>query len=1091
MGISFDLTVEELPTGILDRVVTGNYHLKDTFSECRWDGISVTADSWIINDLQVANNMVFLCGSYEAIWDSTNADDNVGSGYQSSSISQPVQPWRDGFFAAVAFDNLANPEAWHIVPCRNILEYINFNPPTNAESNETGLKSMVIDRRTTTLGTNDGSVYITAVGYAGIQDADLAGRLLPPINQYTPYLDSIYSNQDFYPYIYTFKIISAPSEVANMTAQSATNSDFDNLSAIDQLGKGFHLAGLTSDPTMGPNSLDLANSYGLWGGIAVFPMEQFTYRGHEIGILSTPVSGYNNGNPYGRAFGPFFCPTAYEGMFPVIKPMEFLWAVPGYQASRNIDVAQDLFNPESQSGVNTEVHSDANFWRYGKIPRRLHDVAMATSVPSIQDPNNAAFWFQTDIGLGTLVFVGDCLTKDTCSSANSPTTDYEPLVGWATNGYNESETSWNQGVIYGYSSQNISIEDVATYSGGTNTSLVGATIKWVAPSFEIPDPAGTAIYHILLGLESTSPTNRAEILDFQPWLTNPYVSPALAVNDFKVIGPYASWDGIWEATTGLELPEQWTNILAQPRDFTDDEVANGLWLQNYKRYTGTTGVPTGRSQVALGFIDRTRTGPYMLAYDPGSIDQDINPSFNNFGQPDLFEGNNMLKVGVSNGTGLSGPPELTTWTSTGNNSTQYYYQILSYDTCYPDGTPLNPFSWSAITLNTFALDGLYPGATAPAPTKTYTTLASLVSDLNQALTHIKSAGPPYNQNTPQGLNGLRFNLTSDGLGIYLKVDNAILSSLGSDPTSYDQGLQIGNVPVLGSLTNYPYQNGGNIVSYGWNQTQAVDVDPLLVTDAIGSFLEVGEQFNDAIGDSSTTRRPISGDYDTDRDQWIFTFADTQFSVVAATTDYSEILDQTDNFVNNTTGTIPAAMLFANRQETFFLDGVAVAGYYYGPDGDPTGVSNDNEYVVTGTTGRNVKVFLNYMLYDGLDALIAVEVSELGLRVTPENVLWYKTTVLNQNADHEVTLEEIQSWMAQQRAQYEEMQRNKKPISFDDGSKPKVKDFILDEESIEDLLPELTRLPPNPDSDDSDADFLGNDLSGYIKDEEEKRRETDV
>jgi len=82
-------------------------------------------------------------------------------------------------------------------------------------------------------------------------------------------------------------------------------------------------------------------------------------------------------------------------------------------------------------------------------------------------------------------------------------------------------------------------------------------------------------------------------------------------------------------------------------------------------------------------------------------------------------------------------------------------------------------------------------------------------------------------------------------------------------------------------------------------------------------------------------------------------------------------------------------------------------------------------------------------------------------------------------------------MAQQRAQYEELKRNRKPISFDDGSKPKVKDFILDEESIEDLLPELTRLPPNPDSDDSDADFLGNDLSGYIKDEEEKRRETDV
>jgi len=1088
MGISFDLSVEELPTGILDRVIAGGYHLKDTFSECRWDGISVTTDSWIINDLQVANNMVFLCGSYEAIWDSSSADDTIGSGYQSTSISQPIQPWRDGFFAAVAFDNLANPEGWHIVPCRNILEYITFNPPTNADSNEAGLKSMVIDRRTTTLGTNDGSVYITAVGYAGIENADLEGRFLPPPNQYTPYLNSIYSNQDFYPYIYTFKISSAPSEVANMTSQSIVNSDFDGLLAIDQLGKGFHLAGLTQDPNAGPNSLDLANSYGLWGGIAVFPMEQFTYRGHEIGILFTPVTNYSNTNPYGRAFGPFFCPTAYEGMFPVIKPMEFMWAQPGYQASRNIDVNQDLFNPETVS-TGDEVHSDALFWRRGTIPRRLHDVAMATSVPSIQDPNNSAFSFQPQTKLGTLVFVGDCLTKSTCSSANNPATEYEPLVGYATNGYSDV-VSWNQGVIYGYSSDNISLEDVATYSGGTNTSVVGSTIKWVAPSFEIPDPAGTAIYHILLGLEATSPTNRAEILDFQPWLTNPYVSPAAYVKDFKVIGPYASWEGIWEATTGLELPEQWTNILAQPRDFTDDEVANGLWLQNYKRYTGTTGVPTGRSQVALGFIDRTRTGPYMLAYDPGSIDQDINPSFNNFGQPQLLQGQQMFKRGTNGGTGFAGPPELTTWTSSGANSNQVYYHVINSDGCYPDAVPAAGFTWSGVTLNGFDISAIYPGATSPPPTLTYTTIASLVSDLNAALSYVISAGPPYNQNTPIGVNGLRFAATSDGLGVYIKVDNAILvANGGSDPTGYGSGLQVSQPVFLGSPTNYPYQAAVGI-DYPFIGAQAVDVDPLTVTNAVGSFLEVGEQFNDAIGDSSTTRRPISGDYDTDRDQWIFTFADTQFSVVAATTDYSEILDQTDNFVRNTTGTIPAAMLFANRQETFFLDGVAVAGSYYGPDGDPTGVANDNEYIITGTTGRNVKVFLNYVLYDELDALIAVEVANLGLRVTPENVLWYKTTILNQNADHEVTLEEIQSWMALQRAQYEEMQRNKKPVNYDDGNKPKVKDFILDESTIEDLLPELTRLPPNPDSDDSDADFLGNDLSGYIKDEEESRRETD-
>lgn len=1090
MGISFNLTVEDLPTGILDRVIAGGYHLNDAFSACRWDGIRIIEGSWIINDLQVANNMVFLCGSYEALWDSFNADPGVGSGYLPDSIFEPVIGWRDGFFAAVAFDNLANPEGWHIVPCRNLVEQINAGFALNGTSNEVGLKSMVIDRRTTTLGITTGAVYITAVGYGGVQGADLAGRNFPPPNQYTPYLDSIYTNQDFYPYIYTFKVQPVPNAVSDFSATPADNPDFTDLRQIDQLGKGFHLAGLTQDPDVGPNITDQENSYNVWGGLAVFPMEQFTYRGHEIGILFTPASGYSNPNPYGRAFGGFFCPTAYEGMFPIIKPMEFMWVVPGYAASRVDFVTANLFNPETVAtvGLDNIVYSDANFWRRGTIPRKLHDVALTQPVPSLIDPDNGAFIFNSGgTGLGSLVLVGDCLTKDTCDTANDPDTEYEPLVGYMTNGYN-TDVEWNQGVIYSFTSQNITLEDVATYSGGTNTSLVGATIRWVAPSFEIPVPNQNPIYHVLLGLEATSPETRAEILDFQPWLSNPYIATAY-VNDFKVIGPFASWDGIWETTTGIELPTEWIRVAAQSREFTDDEVANGLWLQNYKRYTGTTGVATGRSQVMLGHIDRSgTTRPYMLAYDPGSIDQDYNISANNFGQPGTAgTGTASFKLGDNQGTGFGGPPELNTYLYNGSDSRQYYTHIINSDGCYPDTFPVAGLAWAGVEINNFDISAIYLGATLPQPTGLYTDIPSLVRQLNQALDYVKSAGFPFNQDTPQGLNGITFYETSDGLGVYSRVDNAILVANGnSDPTIYGQGLRISDAgaPFFSLLSNYPYQAPGD-VTYEWQRGRIVDTDPLIVTDGIGSFLELGEQFNDAIGDGATARIPISGDYDTDRDQWIFTFAlvGGSFSVVAATTDYSEILDQTDNFK----GQLPEGLLFANRQQTLFLDGVGLGGTYY----TPHGVGNDTGYVVTGTTGRNVKVFLNYMLYDELDALIAVEVANLGLRVTPENVLWYKTHILGQNADAEVTLEEINSWMAQQRAQYEELKRNRKPISFDDGSKPKVKDFILDEESIEDLLPELTRLPPNPDSDDSDADFLGNDLSGYIKDEEEKRRETDV
>ena len=82
-------------------------------------------------------------------------------------------------------------------------------------------------------------------------------------------------------------------------------------------------------------------------------------------------------------------------------------------------------------------------------------------------------------------------------------------------------------------------------------------------------------------------------------------------------------------------------------------------------------------------------------------------------------------------------------------------------------------------------------------------------------------------------------------------------------------------------------------------------------------------------------------------------------------------------------------------------------------------------------------------------------------------------------------------MGLQRQQYQDLLKNKKPVQKDTGSEPKVDDYILDDKAIADLLPELTRLPPNPDSEPTDADMMGNTLSGDIKSVDEKRRETDV
>lgn len=63
MGISFDLNVEDLPDNIFDAVVAGGYHKQDDYTKGRWDGISAIPGTFVINDIQCANNVVVVCGS--------------------------------------------------------------------------------------------------------------------------------------------------------------------------------------------------------------------------------------------------------------------------------------------------------------------------------------------------------------------------------------------------------------------------------------------------------------------------------------------------------------------------------------------------------------------------------------------------------------------------------------------------------------------------------------------------------------------------------------------------------------------------------------------------------------------------------------------------------------------------------------------------------------------------------------------------------------------------------------------------------------------------------------------------------------------
>ena len=1203
MGISFDLSVEDLPDGIFDAIVAAGYHKQDPYTTGRWDGITPIPNSWVINDIQVANNTVLICGSYQAIWESGAADETAGSGignrpdtgtpvptyktYAPENMNQVNQEWRDGFFAAVSFDWIDNLEAWHLVCTRSALEMgPAIQNPLDPTLLEGGLYSMVIDQRTFAgvAGADPQTLlYITAVGYTGVAGIDISGYNFltspPPFNDaaYTPYQYSVFQNQDYYPQMFSFVVSPLESTINNpgdtWTAAGRINPyidpktgqpiqfnnaplyfstedylaglDFDNSSLPqDQLGRTLHLAmyDFSTTPSGSPSGIPIGSSDWAFNqfyyyDVALAPLEQYTYRGHQIGVFETPYSKISVEDAYGRnPFGPnnSYCPTPGTSISPVIKPIEFTMAVPGFEIYEFVDPDPFPYHPENvritQPPFRPRLQSDAHIWRHGFIPRKLKSIFRTTPIIG------GTFSAGGDDGLGTLVIGGECLVQDydaqlkpIAGQAKSTggVLDYEPLLLYGQNGYNLGPTSINQidiGVFFAFTKRNFCIEDV-TATGTVNSSLDNASIEVIAPCLQV-DLIKANSYPVMLCVQITDPEPRAEIMVFSPELVVPI---SMGLQDQKVVGPYASKGGVWETATGIELGTTWHNVGSQPDQFTEFELSLPTNVYNIKTYTpsesdpyNTVGVPTGRSIILGGNTTRrTPQGTWAVAYDTGSIDTNYQPVFNTRTPPtpaiDFYQGFRVFKISDATDSGSAyAPQELDYFNEPTNTQlfqqtyTTTYYHIPNENMLYIVPNPIG-WEWRSVTnllarglqINGIKFGSLLPGATVAPPSGLYNSLSELAQQLNDEVTYIKSAGFPLNQPTPTGLEGISFGVTSDNKGVYVEADAQyfkLVSGFLTDPTLYEGQLGITDPGGIWNVQeNYPYATdvpSNGLIVYDVDNPlvgNIATVEPLKGIDFSGCFLDLGEILDNSLNPPKpitvgSERFFMSADYDNDRDQWLISLTDIteKFTVLAATTDFSEILDQTASIEQ-----LPAnrnqALLLALNQKSNALDGVAFAGNYM----PIHGVSNDKAYKITGTTGRSVKVFLNYMLYDGLDSMIAVELSNLGLGVTPENVLWYKTTIMNADADQEVTLEEIESWMDLQRQQYQEMLKNRKPIQRDSGSDPKVDDYILDDKSIADLLPELDRLPPNPDSNPTDADMMGNTLSGDIRSVEEKRRESDV
>jgi len=242
-----------------------------------------------------------------------------------------------------------------------------------------------------------------------------------------------------------------------------------------------------------------------------------------------------------------------------------------------------------------------------------------------------------------------------------------------------------------------------------------------------------------------------------------------------------------------------------------------------------------------------------------------------------------------------------------------------------------------------------------------------------------------------------------------------------------------------------------VLMYDWASWRVLESAPIVSPPdwelkAAGSSEGTDMNDNFTIDPNSTTRYPLSASWDNDRDQWIFGFADATngFGIMSVNSAFSNtpitqlsFLDQTDDYAIPAPFATPEATIHTARMMTPILDGLTIMAEtndltdpgrmaltpYITNAGGPDQTTTFLLFTINGTTGRKANVWVDYLLFDGVDSMIALELQKLGLRVNVENVEWYRAKLLRKG-HLGLTSEEIEDWMREQQAEYKATQRLK-------------------------------------------------------------------
>jgi hypothetical protein len=252
--------------------------------------------------------------------------------------------------------------------------------------------------------------------------------------------------------------------------------------------------------------------------------------------------------------------------------------------------------------------------------------------------------------------------------------------------------------------------------------------------------------------------------------------------------------------------------------------------------------------------------------------------------------------------------------------------------------------------------------------------------------------------------------------------------------------------------------------------------------------------------TSTTRTIVNCGWDNDRDQWLFMTSDSGgFGAISAASDFTTasnnigFLDQTANFTGinaSSNAGMYSPITMSNAMDgwvwfgTLDTDSTVRFGITQTSLGTADSVTVDSLTYdtypdasteirrITGTTGRTARVWVDYVLFDGVDSVIATKLKGLGMKVNIENVEWFKRNIIR-TGDLNIKSEEIEEWMREQQSQYKEMlktkerqgrlrKRKSQVSAFREGMEEQINPDFMDSEVkdyIDSFIPK--ERPPSP------------------------------